>query len=251
MRFDYDPKLVEQATFLAARRDPEKECALHEAIDGIYKVADMELRRRTFRRTYGELFRRFGLERTVSALVSEFTLVSEKLARCVVREAERAQAQCVDLYRDKNMGGEGLGDQVLIMAVCPDALLDSTRLAPWLYRQLQHVEDMLDERFAYDPNLPPAPVMQQNIIRDRYAALWEILIEGKLRRAGKVAAHPMERLWTVFAGAFPGNGSSASRRVFDTLLTVSDYTHPQLLAWATEPASLTRTGNTRRIAVGQ
>ncbi|GFO82630.1 MAG: hypothetical protein A49_22570 [Methyloceanibacter sp.] len=104
---------------------------------------------------------------------------------------------------------------------------------------------MLDERFAYDPNLPAAPAVQQNAIRDRYAVLWDILIEGKLVRSGKISAQNLDRLWTAYARGFSSSGRSAPREEFDKLLTFGDYTHPQLLSWATETVGFISEGSLR------
>lgn len=237
MRFEYDPWFVEQATFLAARQDAAKECALHEAIDALYRVSDAELRQRLFRERYGDLFGRFGLDRIVPAHVHTFRLIAERLDRGIIREAERASAESVDLYREKLRGEADLGRHVMIIALRPDALLEPGRLGPWLYRQLQHVEDMLDERFAYQPRLPSVPPMQRNVLRDRYAALWDIDVEARLVRRGRIPGDNADRLRSAFCRAFSCD-SPRAHEVFERLWTIEGLTHPQILAWAAEPRRL-------------
>lgn len=229
IRFEYDPQLVEQATFLAARNDTTRECALHETLDPLYAIPDRELRQREFRIAYGRLFHLNGLDRIIPAYTAAFPHINRYLTRCLIREAERARAQIIDLYNDKT------GDtsaQILIIALCPDFLLNPTRLAPWMYRQLQHVEDMLDSGFAYDRTLPGVSTAQQNLIRDRYAALWDTYVEGRLIRAGKIDDQGIERLWQSFCRAFTYAGQSPSRLEFDELLNSNDRTHAQLISWA-------------------
>jgi hypothetical protein len=102
---------------------------------------------------------------------------------------------------------------------------------------------MLDGRFAYDPNLPVLPAVQQNIIRDRYAALWDVFVEGRLIRSGRLRNDDVNRVWGAFAKAFARNKDAAPRRVFEKLLGASELTHAQLLRWATQPDCLLGKGD--------
>ncbi len=238
MRYEYDPQLVEQATFLAARRDPGKECVLHETLDPLYKIVDAELRQRTFREVHGELFRKFDLDQIVPAYVRTFRFVNERLGRCIIREAERSRAQSVDLYRQKSADSDGVGERVLIVALCPECLLDPDRLGPWLYRQLQHVEDMVDDGFAYESELPDVPAVQQNLIRDRYAVLWDMIVEGRLVRSGKLPGSAVDGLWKPFSKAFTRDGRGPSRITFGEIMGANDLTHTQLMTWAMDPGAM-------------
>lgn len=235
MKFEYDPQLVEQATFLAARSVPESECATHQLLDPLYRITDAESRQCAFREAYGELFRRFELDRIVPALVLEFPLLSGRIGRCIVREAERRRAQSVDLYSDKSGGGANGVDRALIIALCPECLLDLKRLRPWLRRQLRHIEDMVDERFGYDRELPGASAAQQNLIRDRYALLWDIFVEGRLARSGALNVDGVAGLRASFERVFAQGGASPSRLDFEWLLGQDGLTHAQLMSWAVEP----------------
>jgi hypothetical protein len=242
MKFEYDPQLVEQATFLAARSNPENECAMHELLDPLYRIGDAELRQRAFRDAYGKLFRRFGLDRIVPAYAGAFPLLSRRLGRCIVREAERRRVQSADLYRDKSEGRANVGEQVLIIALCPECLVDQDRLCSWLNRQLRHIEDMVDERFAYECELPAGTPVQQNLIRDRYAILWDIFVESRLIRSGVLGSDGVGGLWLSFSKAFTRNGRTPSKAVFERLWAAGNLTHPQLMFWATEPCQLLENG---------
>ncbi|MEK6799926.1 MAG: hypothetical protein AABZ12_13245 [Planctomycetota bacterium] len=241
MRFEYDPHLVEQATFLVAQRNPERECVLHEVLDPLYRINDPETRQRAFRDAYAALFQRFGLDHLVPSYIREFPLAATQLNHCIVREAERSRAQSVDLYTKQSDDPEGGGERVLILALCPESLLAPQRLTPWMYRQLQHVEDMVDQRFAYERKLPSASVVKQNLIRDRYAVLWDVYVEGRLNRSGKLPDEAVG-LWRSFSKAFARNGISPPRIAFDSLWDADGLTHAQLMAWATDPAALLKDG---------
>lgn len=235
MKFEYDPRLVEQATFLAARRVPERECAMHERLDPLYRIADAESRQRAFREAYSELFRRLGLDRIVPAFVLEFPLLSGRIGRCIVREADRRRAQSVDLYRDTSGDGANGDERVLIIALCPECLVDQDRLRPWLYRQLRHIEDMVDERFEYERELPGTSTAQRNLVRDRYALLWDIFVEGRLIRSGILTRDGTVGLQASFDSVFSQGSASPSRLGFEWLLDQDGLTHAQLMSWAVEP----------------
>lgn len=238
MNFEYDPQLVEQATFLAARSVPERECATHQLLDPLYRIADAESRQRAFREAYGELFRRFELDRIIPAFVLEFPLLGGRIPRCIVREAERRRAQSVDLYSDRSGGGAIGVERALIIALCPECLLEADRLRPWLIGQLRHIEDMVDERFGYKRELPGASTAQQNLIRDRYALLWDIFVEGRLIRSGMLTGDGAVGLRASFDRVFSQGGASPSRLGFEWLLDQDGLTHAQLMSWAVEPNQL-------------
>jgi hypothetical protein len=131
-----------------------------------------------------------------------------------------------------------MGGQVMIIALCPESLLNETRLSAWLYRQLQHVEDMLDGSFGYEAKLPEVPAPRQNVLRDRYAAIWDVYVEARLVRSGKVVGHDCEAQWHAFCKAFSCDARSMAHGAFEKLWGMGSLTHPQILAWASEPGLL-------------
>lgn len=230
IRLDYDPRFVEQATFLAARGAPERECALHEKTDPLYRIDDAELRQRAFREAYAELFRQFGLERPVTTVIMEFPLIRERLPRGVIHEADRRRSQAVDLVTENGFASSG--GRVLMIALCPEVLLDRDVLEPWLRRELLHVEDMLDEAFGYSDDVPGDSPCERNLVRERYGVLWNIYVEGRLRRMGKISSDDENRLWGLFARAFARHGQPPDYHAFARILNSDRLTHSQLMRWA-------------------
>lgn len=236
MRFEYDPALVEQATFLAARAGAEHECALHQLLDPLYGIPDVELRLRGFRAAYADMFRRMGLDRIVPAYTRLFPRIGNRLTRCLVRQAERLRAQSVDLYHDKTVQGATAAVPTLIIALCPEFFLDPAQLRPWMYRQLLHVDDMLDDEFAYHRALPEVSATERNLIRDRYGVLWDMYVEGRLVRSGLIDRREAERLWPSLVRLLTHNGQRPSRKHFERLLNARALKHEHLLSWAVAPA---------------
>lgn len=240
MTIEYDQALIEQATFLAARRDQRLERELHEAIDPLYEISDEETRRRAFEPAFARFFSKLGLDRIVIDLIAERPLISQHVGRCVVREAPRAKVESAELFVRRAGTGSSASGRTLVIQACPQSLVDSERFALRMRRELLHVADMLDEHFGYTPDTvaPGAPGARQSLLRDRYRILWDIYVEGRLSREGlgdkSMATNVRRSLHHVFATYDP----QAVHAVFDKLFDTPTLTHDDLLAWARSPESL-------------
>jgi len=73
---------------------------------------------------------------------------------------------------------------------------------------------------------------------DRYRVLWEIYVQGRLSRDGKLGKGESTRLLNVFKHVFARQGYTPSKDVFDAIFNDNDLTHSQLLCWAKEPGTL-------------
>jgi hypothetical protein len=240
MTIEYEQALIEQATFLAARRDQRLEYELHQAIDPLYEISDEETRRRAFEPAFARFFAKLGLDRIVADLIAERPLVSQHVGRCVVREAPRAKVESAELFVRRAGAGSSASGRTLVIQVCPQSLVDSEPFALRMRRELLHVADMLDERFGYTPDTvaPGAPGARQSLLRDRYRVLWDIYVEGRLSRRGlsdkSMAAGVRRSLQHVFATYDP----QAVDGVFDELFDTPTLTHDDLLARARSPELL-------------
>jgi hypothetical protein len=238
MRIEYDPNLVEQTVFLAARRDARLECDLHQAVDPFYKMADEEGRSRAFREVTGEFFRRLHLDRIVPSFVAERPLIGQHIRACVVFEAAHGKAQSADVFVKQESAGGQQTQRTLVIRVCPESLLDVARLAPWLRRELLHAADIVDPAFGYSVNDIAGQPHEQRLVLDRYRVLWDVYVEGRLVREGRSEAAMAPRLWGGFARAFTYREHKPSREAFEMFLPTSRLTHRQLLEWASDPMSL-------------
>jgi hypothetical protein len=238
IRMEYDPNLVEQTVFLAARRDARLECDLHQAVDPFYKMADEEGRSRAFREVTGEFFRRLHLDRIVPSFVAERPLIGQHIRACVVFEAAHGKAQSADVFvKEESAGGEQT-QRTLVIRLCPESLLDAARLAPWLRRELLHAEDMVDPVFGYSVNDIAGEPHERRLVLDRYRVLWDIYVEARLVREGRSEAAKAPRLWEGFVRALTYREHRPSREAFEMFLCTDRLTHRQLLGWASDPRSL-------------
>jgi len=235
MRFEYQPSLVEQAVFLAVRRDPRLECDLHRELDPLYSIPDGETRDCDFRRVYADSFKRLDLDRPIPKLVSERPTITNAVALCVVHEAESARAQSAELFVKGQTGTNDARTCTLVIRVCAESLLDADRLDSWMRRELLLVADMLDEKFGYEPDEVQGLPWERKLRQDRYMVLWRIYIAGRLNRAGFAEDQEVFALRKAFGRAFMNQGAPPPPAAFDDLLNAEALTHAQLLAWAIAP----------------
>ncbi|GMU24899.1 MAG: hypothetical protein AMXMBFR13_49700 [Phycisphaerae bacterium] len=237
MKIEFDSSLIEQGVFLAARRDAGREQALHTAIDPLYGLPPGQAREDAFRRTYGEFFIRFRLDRPLRELIDERPLIGTCVARGIVREAMRGKSEAAELLARPNDAVSCRSEYTLVIQVCPETLLTPERLFPRMRRELLHVHDMLDPSFQYTP----APLNRRdpvsNLRLDRYRILWDIYVEGRLQREGRAERCNRQRLTALLQRAF-GCDEHTAQRACQRLFTADQLSHPQLWHWACEPAGL-------------
>lgn len=237
MRIEYDPSLVEQATFLAIRKSPQDEAAFRRARESVYALRDSEQRDEGFRRISSQWFLKLALGEPLRLLIAERPLIEQCVECCFVREAFGARKQAADLY--VKMSADGASRTcTLIVGLCPETLLAPGDLAATLRTDLLKVSDMLDEAFAYSPEAPSANRPRQNLIRDRYRALWDIYVTSRLRLEKRHAERHEHIARNRFIQAFTSQGRPPNAACCDALMRMSRPNHSQLLQWAMTPHTL-------------
>ncbi len=235
---EYDSTFIEQATLLAARRSDRFEGELHRAIDPVYEIADEEQRQQAFARVFQEFFARFGLDRPVADLIMERPLISRHVGRCIVREAPRAKDESAELFVQTDTPKEATPGRTLVIHACPQTLLDAQEFTSRMRRELVHVSDMLDERFAYRREAIAGLPARQNLVRDRYRVLWDIYIEGRLEGERLGEKQRGSALRHAFGRVFAEGNASRGLAAFDRVFQAPTLTHHQLLSWAHNPEAL-------------
>lgn len=237
LRYEYEPALIEETVFLAARRNAATESALRVSLEPIYAIADAHDRDAAFRGAYAAWFTRLNLDRGVADLVTEHRHIAQRVARCIVRRSPGERRQSVELFVS---GGaeDDASARTLVIEVCPDTIVNPGRLGSFLRRELQKVSDMLDDAFAYTTELPDASPTEQNLIRDRYRVLWDIHVERRLSDAGHSSHACEERVRRAFERAFTFRGAAPTGACFSRLWELTVTTHAQLLRWALDPTML-------------
>ncbi len=236
LRVDYDARLVEEAVLRALRGRPD-EWSFREGRDRLYEIADVEERDAAFRQLHAAWFVRLGLDRPIQQAFDERPRLKTSVGRCAVTAARSKRDEGADLFVSPAEAGQGEADRRSIgIQVRPEGLLEPDWLLDLLRHELLHVEDMLDPHFGYEPSLPRSEVgpAYDRLLQDRYRALWDATIDGRLLRAGVAPADVRDRRLRDFTRAFPAFGERTPE-VFSQFFDGASPTHADLVAFALDP----------------
>lgn len=242
MRIDFDSNLVEKTVFLFSRRNSRLERDIHAAVDPVYLQKDGPERDREFRRIYGAFFSKLDLGGVIREVLAEYPLIQERVDRCLIVEAQRRRDESSELLVRQPTDDGASPARTLLIQVCPQSLLDPERTAGPMRRELLHVSDMLDAAFGYDRQDLEGQSAEQNLIRDRYRVLWDIYVEARLLRDGRIDDGGFPRLLDLFSRTFSPDDPALTQRMFAKLRNTLEMTHGRLLAWARDPGSLLHNG---------
>lgn len=244
MQLRYDEELVEAAVFLCASGGRATVPSIqirrfHAEREKLYSILDPEERNAAFYRLHLEWFREWGLERALLEVVEEFPLLLRQLAVLAFRKARRRSEEGAELFVSAETGRNA------VVALLPERFADESSaraagglpLAPFLRHELAHVHDMLDPGFGYSPELPlrGPDRARERLIRERYRLLWNITVDGRLSRAGRVTLGSESSHRAAFDRAFDFWSESRRDEVFQRLWTGAAAQHEELLAYASDP----------------
>jgi hypothetical protein len=232
----YDPALLEEAVLLAMR-DHAARRKFHHERDAIYLLPE-ERRRASFDDVHRHWFGRLGLAAPLATAIAELPVLASTCHTVVIVRAMSRKDEGADLLVAPELSGAA-GRTVLIR-VRPASLLDSAMLLAHLRGELLHVADMVDPAFGYQPRLAltdGGPAYEQ-LLRDRYRALWQVSIVGRLERRGVAPAGDRARARLDFAASFPMLGT-ATDALFEHFFSVWPLTHDELAAFAADPRAAT------------
>lgn len=242
MLIEYDPNLMEQSVFLAARQDRTLERELHAAIDPLYLTADRRDKTKEFSETYRRFFLRLKLNAALDELLAERPEIFIPIGRCMVREAARVKDESAELLVKKTDAATTPAQRTLMVQVYPRSLIEPAGLIDRLRRDLYHVADMLDARFGYKPRAIKGLAPRQNLVRDRYHILWNVYIEGRLHREDKSSEKITRGLEMMFARVLGDELGPEAPQAYQRLFGAAELGHGQLFSWASDPCRLLRDG---------
>ena len=229
----FDPALVEEAVLRAMAGHPE-ERAFRRARDRLYLLPEGEARERAFADLHAQWFEQLGLGEPIRAALAELPLLAEACAQCVVARALTRHDEGADLLVDDRRGETVRRSTAIRLRAtafeAPQALLAMLRA------ELLHVADMVDPAFGYDPELPQVdggPSYAQ-LLRDRYRALWNASVAGRLMRRGLATDELVAEARRAFAAAFPMLGSEGDA-AFARYFELDAPRHAELLGFAVAP----------------
>ncbi|MBI4607895.1 MAG: hypothetical protein HY726_02660 [Candidatus Rokubacteria bacterium] len=237
---EYEPRLVEEAVFLAAR-GRAAEGDLRRERDRLYEVHDPEEQEAGFRAVHAAWFERLGLGRQLELALEEQPSVAAKIGRCLVACARSGRDEGAELFVSPEDGGAGPRQRVVVLRLRPETLTVPERLRLLLRREFLHVADMLDPAFGYEPRLraPALAPARQRLLSDRYRVLWDAFVDGRLGRLGWAPVTIRAERLEDFERAFPGLGERMEAS-FERFFGDGALTHAELAAFAADPQTALR-----------
>jgi hypothetical protein len=237
MEIDYEPRFLDEVVLRAAGTRAAGRLFFRER-ERIYTIADPEARGRAFDALNVAWWDRLGLGVPLAATLAERPLIERAVARCAVgRPPRRADAGAELLVRPAPSPGPA--DRLLRVLVAPETILAPDVLTPFLRRELLHVADMLEPRFGYEPHLPRAggPAFER-LLRDRYRAVWEVTVDGRLVGTGRLPAAVEPERRARFLRAFGGMERQAASAAFARFFSDPAPTHAGIVAFVLAPEAL-------------
>jgi hypothetical protein len=238
----YDAHLVEEAVLQAVRGLPKQEQSRFRARrDGLYVHDDPEERDAGFEALHGEWFVCLELDRPLHRALAERPIVMGDVSECRVVAAHSRRQEMADLLSREAAGAE----PVLVVRLRPESFLERDTLLGFLRREILHVADMLDPGFGYETRLPASEEgpSYDNILRDRYRAIWGATVAGRLFRQGLCPATVREKRRRDFARAFGPLGDQVDAG-FESWFDEPHPTHAAILSCVMDP------GRARGVAAG-
>jgi hypothetical protein len=231
----YDPRLIEEAVFLALRNHPDGRQYQKER-ERLYEIADAREQDRIFGELNQEWLVRLGLNQTIEQSLAEQPGISSRASSCFVGRVVQVKEEGAELFVDPDKQLDAISCRVVSILLRPESMLQREALLILLRHELFHIADMLDPAFAYEPALPKAEggPTYDTLITNRYRALWDVTINGRMMRRGWLATTAREQHLSDFRNAFPmleENYEEFFKRFFDA----EQPKHAELVAFAFDP----------------
>ena len=229
----YDARLVEEAVLQAVRGLPKPEQKrFHSRREGLYLHEDPDEREAGFEALHGEWFVCLGLDRPLHRALAERPIVMGGVSECRVTRAHSRRQEMADLVGREAAGAE----PVLVVRLRPESFLEHETLLGLLRREVLHVADMLDPAFGYEKRLPASEEgpSYDNILRDRYRAIWATTVDGRLLRQGLCGEAVREKRRKDFARSFGPLGDQVDVG-FESWFEEPHPTHAAMVSYVKSP----------------
>jgi hypothetical protein len=231
----YDPRLIEEAVFLALHNHPDGR-QYQKDRERVYEIADARERDRVFGDLNQEWLVRLGLDKAIGQSLAEQPEISSRASSCLVGRVAQAKEEGAELFVAADEQLDSIACRIVSILLRPESMLQPQVLLTFLRHELFHIADMLDPAFAYEPALPKAEggPTYDTLITNRYRALWDVTINGRMTRRGWLAASAREQQLSDFRDAFPMLGEN-HEEFFRPFFDSEQPKHAELVAFAFDP----------------
>jgi hypothetical protein len=231
----YDPRLIEEAVFLALRNHPDGR-QYQKDRERAYEIADARERDRIFGELNQEWLVRLRLNKAVEQSLAEQPGISSRASSCFIGRVAQSKEEGAELFVSSDEQLDVTACRIVSILLRPESMLQSQALLTFLRHELFHIADMLDPAFAYEPALPKAEggPTYDTLITNRYRALWDVTINGRMIRRGWLAATAREQQLSNFLDAFPMLEENPEE-LFKPFFDCEQPKHAELVAFAFDP----------------
>lgn len=231
----YDPHLIEEAVFLALQGQPQAG-VFHRERNHLYEIIEVEERERAFQELHHAWFVRLGLDDRIDQAINEQPLLTSPIGSCVVARAPGKKEEGAELFVNPEAGLSEKERRTVRILIRPESFLAPLALLTFLRHELLHITDMLDPRFGYKPVLPVAEggPSHDRLLQDRYRALWDATIDGRLVRRGWAPEAIRAGRLADFCCTFSMLGEETAQ-VFGRFFDQEPHTHAELVTFACDP----------------
>ncbi|MEI6566897.1 MAG: hypothetical protein WCR20_09480 [Verrucomicrobiota bacterium] len=246
MHLRYDEDFVEAVVHACTSGRPKAIPALqitrfNRHREKLYSISDPDERNTAFFNLHLEWFREWGFEKVLTEPLVEFPLLPGALKILAFRKSRGKDDDSAELY--VNETGERNG----VVAMRPERVAGGSDPGPFLRHEFTHLQDMIDPGFAYAPDLHlVGPSLNQHrLARERYRALWDVSIDGRLTRLGRQTIATREQRRMEFSAAFAFWPEARQNDVFESLWSHPHPTHQILEELVCDPRQLQTTTGPR------
>ena len=202
----FDPAFVEEAVFLELRRreaagDHLTAQAFHAQRGALYddaggKAAEREAR---FQQLAARSFQGLGFTELFAKRFEEFPLIGAQVPVALVQRAWSRKEERVELYVPSAPSGLSSAEvsPTLLIGLQVARCLNREPLVAFLRHELMHIADLLDPAFGCQPHpdFGAGCETEEDLIRERFRLLWNLVVDGRMRRKGWPAVdHETTRL---------------------------------------------------------
>jgi len=233
MEIRFDPTYIEEVVFLELKArevsgDAQLSQAFHAAWDAIYdSEGSAEDRDTRFHQAASRYFQELGLRDLIMKRFEEFPFVRIGVHVVMIRRAWSRKEECVELYVRES-------SRMLQMTLQTSRSLERERFVTFLRHELMHVSDMLNPAFGYKPHPELGGIyeLEQDLARERFRVLWNIFVDGRMRRCGWRTVIDETTRRRELERAFPSWEPKRRQAVFNELFSHEQCMQQELLELA-------------------
>jgi hypothetical protein len=213
-RIDYQPQLVEEAVLLAMSGHEDEHLFRWERDQVYERFEEAEAREAAFQHVHRSWFEILGMGEPLQACLDTWPILREATERCLVMKARAPKEAGAELYcAAENAAPGNRTSPVILIQITPGLLTQPAACLAFLRHESLHVVDMLDPHFEYVPDLPKsnAGPAHDQLLQNRYAVLWDIIIDGRLHQRGWLSPAAREKHFADFKRAFQGEAENVAQ----------------------------------------